>query len=74
MVNPGHIPFSWKVLLSGYVPEYLYETGWLDQQLPFAELKDRAYVNKLTKGHEISSLFSSIIRTHTGENDSTLSH
>ena len=74
IVNPGHIPFSWKILLSGYVPEYLYETGWLDQQLPFAELKNRAYVNKLTKGHEISSLFSSIIRTHTGKNNSTLSH
>ena len=68
LVNPGHIPFSWKILLSGYVPEYLYEIGWLDQQLPFAELKSRAYVNRLIKGHEISSLFSSIIRSQTGEN------
>jgi hypothetical protein len=21
LVNPGHLPFSWKILLSGYVPE-----------------------------------------------------
>ena len=27
-VNPGHLPFSWKILLSGYVPEYLYESEW----------------------------------------------
>ena len=67
MVNPGHIPFSWKILLSGYVPEYLYETGWLDQQLPFTELRNNAYINPLMKGREISPLFSSIIRTKTSE-------
>ena len=26
-VNPGHPPDSWKVLLSGYLPEYADETG-----------------------------------------------
>lgn len=74
IVNPGHIPFSWKILLSGYVPEYLYETGWLDQQLPFSELKNRAYVNRLMKGRAISSLFSSIIRAQTGEDNSSTTH
>ena len=24
-VNPSHLPFSWKILISGHVPEYLYE-------------------------------------------------
>ena len=65
VVDPGHVPFSWKILLSGYVPEYLYESGRLNQQLSFAELKDQAYVNPLTKGKEISSLFSSIIRSQS---------
>ena len=31
-VNPDHLPFSWKILASGYVPEYLYEAGRLDNQ------------------------------------------
>lgn len=62
IVNPGHIPFSWKILLSGYVPAYLYDAGLLDQQLPFSELRNRAYVNPLAKGHETSPSFSSIIR------------
>jgi len=61
-VNPDHVPFSWKILVSGYLPEYLYEAGRLDQQLPFAKLRDQAYVNPLLKGREISPLFSSIIR------------
>jgi hypothetical protein len=32
--NPGHLPFSWKILASGYVPEYVYESGLMDKQLP----------------------------------------
>lgn len=61
-VNPDHIAFSWKILSSGYVPEYLYESGRLNQQIPFAKLRDQAHVNPLIKRHEISPLFSSIIR------------
>jgi hypothetical protein len=46
IVNPGHVPFSWKILASGYVPQYLYEQGRLDDDgLPFAELQRRALVN-----------------------------
>ena len=45
-VNPGHVPFSWKILASGHVPEYLYEAGLLDASLPFAELQCRSRVNE----------------------------
>jgi hypothetical protein len=45
-VNSEHLPFSWKILLSGYVPEYLYESGRLDQSLPFNELQQRAQINE----------------------------
>jgi hypothetical protein len=61
-VNPEHLPFSWKILLSGYVPEYLYESGRLDQKLSFTQLKDQAYVNPLIEGQEISELFTQAIR------------
>ncbi|MGH8639925.1 MAG: hypothetical protein ACREUZ_22600, partial [Burkholderiales bacterium] len=43
--NPGHLPLSWKILASGYVPQYLYESGRLDSGVPFAELERRAHVN-----------------------------
>ncbi len=65
--DPGDLPFSWQILVSGYLPEYLYESGRLDQQLSFAELRDHAYVNPLLKGREISSLFSSIIRPQSAQ-------
>src|SRR5690606_33761156 len=31
LANQDHLKFSWKILASGYFPEYLYESGRLDQ-------------------------------------------
>jgi hypothetical protein len=44
-LNPGHVPFSWKILLSGYTPEYLFEQGRLNADLPFEELQARSRIN-----------------------------
>jgi len=54
-VNPEHLQFSWKILASGYVPDYLYESGRLDVSVPFPELKQRAHVNAraLTAGDAV---------------------
>ncbi len=62
MVNPGHPPFSWKILLSGYVPEYLYEVGRLDTGLPFAELRQRAQINAQARAADGAEDFSRRIR------------
>jgi hypothetical protein len=63
LVNPGHVPFSWKILASGYVPEYLYENGRLNtEDLPFAELQRRAMVNTRAKQAGAAADFSSRIR------------
>jgi len=45
LANPLHLAFSWKILASGFVPEYLYDTGRLDTSVPFEELRRRAYAN-----------------------------
>jgi Domain of unknown function (DUF4105) len=62
LVNATHLPFSWKVLASGYVPEYLYETGRLDTQVPFAELQHRAHVNARAQAADAAPDFSQRIR------------
>jgi hypothetical protein len=62
LVNPGHLPFSWKILASGYVPEYAYEAGRLDTSLPFSELKRRAHVNARAKAADHAADFSRLIR------------
>jgi hypothetical protein len=61
-VNPGRVPYSWKILASGYVPEYLYEQGRLDTRLPFAELKRRGHVNALARAADKAPDFSTRIR------------
>lgn len=61
-VNPGHLHYSWKVLLSGHVPEYVYEAGRLDHGLPFPELKARSLINKAARAHGDAVDFSRQIR------------
>jgi len=61
-VNPESLPFSWKVLLSGYTPEYVYEQGRLDRSLPFEELKRRSLVNAAAQAADQAPDFSRRIR------------
>ncbi|MGV8075344.1 MAG: DUF4105 domain-containing protein [Syntrophobacteraceae bacterium] len=41
----GRIRYNWKILLSGYAPQYAYEQGALDTSIPFEELRRRSYIN-----------------------------
>ena len=61
-VNPGSLPFSWKVLLSGYTPAYVYESGRMDQSLPFEELRRRSLVNAAAQAADQAPDFSRRIR------------
>ena len=61
-VNPESLPFSWKVLLSGYTPAYVYESGRMDQSLPFEELKRRSLVNAAAQAADQAPDFSRRIR------------
>jgi len=61
-LDPQHVPYSWKILLSGYLPEYLYEQGRLDATVPFAELQRRAYINPLAQAADEAADFSQRIR------------
>jgi len=61
-VNKGHLPFSWKILLSGYVPEYIYESGGLNGKIPFEQLQQQAHINSVAKTLDKSADFSQGIR------------
>jgi len=41
----GRARYNWKVLLSGYAPQYAYEQGSLDTRIPFEELRKLSYIN-----------------------------
>jgi hypothetical protein len=61
-VNQGGLPLSWKVLLSGYIPQYLYERAGIDTSLPFPELKRRSQINAAAQAANNAPDFSQRIR------------
>ena len=61
-VNPGHLPLSWKILLTGYLPEYMYEQGRMHTHLPFAELQRRSLINANALQADQTANFSQRIR------------
>ncbi len=61
-MNQESPPMSWKILLSGYVPEYLYELGRLDNRRPFAELERISRVNEQAHAAGTDAAFSQRIR------------
>ncbi len=62
LVNPNHLPFSWKILASGYVPEYLYEEGALGSSLAFGTLQRRSHINAAAQAADAAPDFSHRIR------------
>ena len=61
-VNPESLPFSWKVLLSGYTPAYVYESGRLHRSLPFEELQRHSLDNAAAQAADQAPDFSRRIR------------
>lgn len=65
------IPFSWKILASGYVPEYLYENGRLQTNgLTFEALRKSVHVNARALKAGVCKDFSRCIRTRAETNTS----
>ena len=61
-IHPESPPMSWKVLLSGYVPDYLYELGRIDTAKPFAELEKLCRENERAHAADRDASFSQRIR------------
>ena len=60
--NPQRPSFSWKLLVSGYAPEYLYEQGKLDSSVPFEQLRERGHINERAHAADKAADFSQRIR------------
>ena len=58
----GRVPLSWKMLLSGYFPELVYERGSLDQSLPFEALRRQSLINERARAADGDAQFSRRIR------------
>ncbi len=56
------LPLDWRVLLSGYFPEYAYAQGSLDTALPFEQLRSQSLVNAKAHAADREPDFSRRIR------------
>ncbi len=56
------LPFSYRVLLSGYMPEYFYGIGYLDQRYPLEALRVFGYVSERGRRADQSPTYSTDIR------------
>lgn len=45
----GRIPMDWRVLLSGYTQDYLYDIGVINNDRPFADIRAHAPVTELAR-------------------------
>ncbi|MBM3863661.1 MAG: DUF4105 domain-containing protein [Verrucomicrobia bacterium] len=55
-------PWDWRMLANGFGDQWLYETGALDQSLPFARLKQLSHINRRARAADDAADFSERIR------------
>jgi hypothetical protein len=58
----GRLPFSYRVLFSGYMPEYVHSIAALDPRYPLEELRALGYISERAKETGRSDAFSAAIR------------
>ena len=55
-------PFSWKILVNGFIDELGYERGTIDTSLPFEELRQRSDITQKARAAGDAADFSTRIR------------
>ncbi len=60
-VAPGN-PWSWKILVNGYIDELGYSRGTIDTSLPFPELKKKSSITRAAQAADRDPEFSRRIR------------
>jgi hypothetical protein len=58
----GHLPLDYRVLLSGYLPGYVYKVGGLDTRYPLEELRTLGRITERAKESDRRPTFSADIR------------
>ncbi len=62
----GHLPLDYRLLATGYLPEYVYKVGGLDDSVPLAELTRRGRFTERAKRAGAGDDFSAAIRDGEG--------
>jgi Domain of unknown function (DUF4105) len=58
----GYLPMNYRILLDGYLPDYVHQIGGLDQRYSLAELRTLGRISERAKQSGDSATFSADIR------------
>jgi len=58
----GYLPLNYRLIFSGYLPEYVYRVGGLDQRYSIKELRALGRISERAKESDRSDTFSADIR------------
>ena len=58
----GYLPLDYRLILAGYLPEYVHRVGGLDQRYPFEKLRALGRITDRAKIADLSADFSADIR------------
>lgn len=61
-INQESLPKDYRILLSGYIPNYLYDRGVLSHKWKIQQWYQKAYINPKVKQNQSSEEFSKAIR------------
>jgi len=56
------IPFDWRLIVNGYLPEYAYDRGAVDTSVSLAELRNASHIDQRARDDGLSPNFSKAIR------------
>ncbi|WP_457154178.1 Lnb N-terminal periplasmic domain-containing protein [Mesorhizobium sp. P5_C1] len=56
------VPFDWRLIVNGYLPDYAYDRGALDTRLPLSTLREVAHIDDRARKSGLSPDFSRLIR------------
>jgi hypothetical protein len=58
----GHLPLDYRLLLSGYLPGYVYQVGGLDRRYTLDQLRSFGRITERARAADRSNTFSADIR------------
>jgi hypothetical protein len=56
------VPFDWRLIVNGYLPDYAYDRGAIDTSVPLSQLRDIAKIDERARVDGLSPDFSKAIR------------
>lgn len=56
------LPLDWRIIVSGYLPDYAYDQGVLDTRVPLSELRTRGEIGDRARAADADPNFSTRVR------------